>query len=798
MDEENSKLRSDIEIRPESSNLGSPVIVKDPVTRRFYRFTAVQAAVLELLDGTRSADQIAAAVSKSSRSEVTPDQIREFGGKLRKLLLLDHPACWSKLEAAASPRRRWLSNLLSIKVHAFNPDALLSSLLKRLNFCFGSTFGLLIWLAVGGAVIISVVNWRSLFVSLGTLVSLYSVPLLLIVAFGVMSIHEFAHGLTLKHFGGKVEEMGFLILYFIPAFYCNLSDAWMLKKRERLLVTLAGGYIQLFLWALATLAWRLLAPETFLSRVCLIVIGFSGIQALFNFNPLIKLDGYYLLSDYIEIPNLRAKAWHYIGRRLKGWFLWKDSADNVGVSPREARIYAAFGTASFLFTAGLLALMFDRLGTWLVKEFHTWGVILISALVFAALPISRKEKEKETEVSRFNIPLRIVIRFRKAPRLLILLCVLLVVGLLPWEMKISGDFTIIPNKSVSLSPQVEGILKEIRVDEGDRVRSGDLLAEMENLELSNSYEDTSGELATQEATLQLLKAGARPEEIDKAKRQVETKRAELETAGQVEQELKVLAETVAKKEVSVLNAEANYLRTQKLLKDGLISRNDAERDETAYAVQQKELSEAKGQLKVLEERTDNTKRVKIKELAQAESELRILLAGTRKESIEAMEAEVKKLVDKKNNLAQQLECLKIRSPIQGVVATPHLKNRVGQYLNRGDSFCDIVSEGVVIIDMPVPEKEIADVQAGLPITLKVRGYPSRTFQATVMSIAPVAVEQDLERMVMVQGELKNTDGSLKAGMTGVGKILCGKRMIAQLASRRALRWLRTEFWEYLP
>jgi multidrug resistance efflux pump len=345
---------------------------------------------------------------------------------------------------------------------------------------------------------------------------------------------------------------------------------------------------------------------------------------------------------------------------------------------------------------------------------------------------------------------------------------------------------------------VEGILKAIRVEEGERVHSGDLLAEMENLELSNSYEDTRGELATQQVTLQMLQAGARPEEIDKARRQVETKRAELDTAGQVEQELKVLSETVAKKEVEVLNAEANYLRTQKLLKDGLISKNDAERDQTAYAVQQKELSEAKGQLKVLEERTDRTKQVKIKELAQAESELRILLAGTRKEAIEAMEAGVKKLEDKKNNLAQQLECLKIRSPIEGVVATPYLKNRLGQYLNKGDSFCDIVSEGVVIIDMPVPEKEIADVQAGLPITLKVRGYPSRAFQAKVMTIAPIAVEMGTERMVVVQGELENSDGSLKSGMTGVGKILCGKRMILQLASRRALRWLRTEFWEYLP
>ena len=113
-------------------------------------------------------------------------------------------------------------------------------------------------------------------------------------------------------------------------------------------------------------------------------------------------------------------------------------------------------------------------------------------------------------------------------------------------------------------------------------------------------------------------------------------------------------------------------------------------------------------------------------------------------------------------------------------------------------FCEIVSEGTVIVEMPVPEKEIGEVRLGFPITIKVRGYPKRWYEARVKSIAPVAAPNGIERTVLVQGELENPDGSLKAGMTGVGKILCGKRAIFAIASRRAIRWLRTEFWEYLP
>ena len=210
------------------------------------------------------------------------------------------------------------------------------------------------------------------------------------------------------------------------------------------------------------------------------------------------------------------------------------------------------------------------------------------------------------------------------------------------------------------------------------------------------------------------------------------------------------------------------------------------------------MSEAKGQLKVLEEQTDRSRDIKRKELAQAESELTILRAGSRKESIRAVESQVTKLEEQLNIFGRQLDLLNIRSPIDGVVATSYLQNRIGDFLDKGTMFCEIVSEGTVIVEMPVPEKEIGDVQLGFPITIKVRGFPKRWYKATVRSIAPVAAASGLEKIVIVKGELKNSDGSLKAGMTGVGKILCGKRTIFEIATRRAIRWLRTEFWEYLP
>ena len=785
------KLRSDLVVHQEPKG---GVIVKDPITNGFYRFTPIQASVLGLLKGGLDAASICRIASQKHQTEVLEQQVVEFIQKLQSLNLLDHPYCWAQLERSRKSKRRMLHGVLSVKIYAFNPDRLLTSLEARLGFCFSSTFRIAAFSAMLVATILSILNWESLFISMGSLFSLYSLPLILVVIFVVMTIHEFAHGVALKHYGGKVQKMGFMVLYFIPAFYCNVSDAWMLNKRQRIWVSLAGSYAQICLWAVATIAWRLLAPETIASRICLIIIAFTAIQTLLNFNPLIRLDGYYLLSDYIEVPNLRSKAVAYIKNRAKSLLTGVSFGSAAPLSPKEKKLFLYYGTASLIFTAALVLIMFQRLGSWMIHEYRSWGIVLISLLFLMVVPIGSKEN-----VADSGKMLKLVIkRTGKTPWFLIFLCLIIAAGFLPWELKISGDFTIIASKKVLVTPQVMGNLKKIHVDQGTRVKQGNLLAEMENLEVENNYEETKGELASQRASLDLLLAGSRPEEIEKAKRLVETKKAELYNATRIDQARAVLLETIAKREAELANARLTHERSQKLLETGLIARNDADRDRTAYEVQQKELSEARGQLKVLEEQTDRNQDIKRKELAQANSELKILQAGSRKESIRGVESLVRKLEEKLSILEREIELLKIRSPIEGVVATSYLRNRIGDFLDKGDVFCEIVSEGMVIVEMPVPEKEIGDVRIGFPITIKVRGYPRRWYEAHVSSIAPVAATNGSERIVIVQGQLENPDGSLKAGMTGVGKIQCGERMIFEILSRRMIRWLRTEFWEYLP
>ena len=163
-----------------------------------------------------------------------------------------------------------------------------------------------------------------------------------------------------------------------------------------------------------------------------------------------------------------------------------------------------------------------------------------------------------------------------------------------------------------------------------------------------------------------------------------------------------------------------------------------------------------------------------------------------------MEADVDRLSNQVRILDQELGKTEVRAPIDGVVATPFVERKLNQHLSPGDELCRIVDMARVIVEMQVPEKELADVRPGNPVFMKARSLPSVDWQGRVDFIAPVAQSVSGQQMVVVRSELQNDDFMLKPEMTGVAKIYCGDRRILDLITRRMVRWVRTEFWDLLP
>ena len=122
-------------------------------------------------------------------------------------------------------------------------------------------------------------------------------------------IHEFGHGLTCKHFGGECHEMGVMLLVLTPCLYCNVSDSWMLpNKWHRAWIGAAGMYVEIVIASICTFLWWFSEPGL-LHQLCLSTMFVCSVSTMmFNANPLLRYDGYYILADLMEIPNLRQKA----------------------------------------------------------------------------------------------------------------------------------------------------------------------------------------------------------------------------------------------------------------------------------------------------------------------------------------------------------------------------------------------------------------------------------------------------------------------------------------------------------
>lgn len=135
------------------------------------------------------------------------------------------------------------------------------------------------------------------------------------IALGVVKvIHEFGHGLSCRYYGGEVHEMGFLLLCFSPALYANVSDAWTLpNKWHRIIISAAGIYVELVIASIATFVWWYTPASPFIHNLSLsLMVVCSVSTVVFNGNPLMRYDGYYVLADWMEIPNLRERANRYL------------------------------------------------------------------------------------------------------------------------------------------------------------------------------------------------------------------------------------------------------------------------------------------------------------------------------------------------------------------------------------------------------------------------------------------------------------------------------------------------------
>ena len=163
-------------------------------------------------------------------------------------------------------------------------------------------------------------------------------------------LHEFGHGLSCKHFGGECHEMGVMLLVLTPCLYCNVSDSWMLpNKWRRAAIGAAGMYVEVVLASLCTWIWWFTEPGL-LHYTCLNIMFVSSVSTiLFNANPLLRYDGYYICSDLMEVPNLRQKSNQILTRKLSEYCLGMEQPEDPFLPQRNQWLFALYTVAAFLY-----------------------------------------------------------------------------------------------------------------------------------------------------------------------------------------------------------------------------------------------------------------------------------------------------------------------------------------------------------------------------------------------------------------------------------------------------------------
>ncbi len=712
-------LRRELEFSTQTRQGKSYLVVKDPVTNRYFNFKEMQASIVELVREPIDIDSLGAAAAARLGATVKAASLEGFLKSLEEKHLLDTPTVAEKL-AVYKERKPRGKSLLYMQLVSLNPERVLGYLLPKVGWCFTPAFNVFAAIAIICGFVITFLNAGTLAQETLSLFSLRGALMTWLVVAAVLTVHEFAHGLTCCHFGGKVQSMGYMLIYFSPAFFCDVSDAWMFPtRRERMWVTFAGGYFQLVMWGLAAIAWRVLAEDTLASEILLIVMVTSGIQTLFNFNPLIKLDGYYMLSDYLEIPNLREKGF----RAFRAWLA--GTADPLLDTPQRKALLR-YGAISLTFSTLLLSFVYVNIYLLATSYFAFAG--LVGFLMFSGYTLRRTAAEPVAGV-RSLITRAMLRKFRNFG---VGAAAVLAMIIVPWELKISADFRILPLQESIVRSETAGTVAEVLIREGSRVEAGEVIVRLYDFDKQKELETVSGELEQKQAELAQLRVGPRTEEIDQAEKLVDTKRVELENIRRNVQLQNQLEQALTTRQTELRLAEIELRRTTDLFIEELGSRVDMEKAQATVEVRRSAVAEAEASVQILAEKNDREEDLKTRELAEAESALALLRAGSRPEEIQQREAEVNMLEARQRILGEEIKKSEIRAGISGTVTTPFVQKILNRHLQAGEEVCRIVDMDRVRAEMFVPEQEMGDVSGvSVAMTMEARAQDVRELDVTL-------------------------------------------------------------------
>ena len=468
-------LRADLQLLPgPTTSDGAPTwTIHDPARHRFVRIGWAEFEFLSRWD-LGDADAIARSVVGQTTIRATAADVRDLAGFLQQSgLTVPRGAIGLGQMLAEAGRGKlsagsWLlKNYLFLRVRLLNPDRVLAALVPLTNWMFSRGFlgfcgavGLLAFYLIGR-------QWDGFVHNFQDVFSLEGALLVALALTGAKMVHEFGHGIAARHFGCRVPAMGVALMVLWPVLWTDTTDAWRLTdRRQRLIVDAAGMAAELVLAVAAGLAWALLPPGPLRSAAFLLCSSTWLITLAVNLNPLMRFDGYFLLSDGLEIPNLQERAFALARWQLREWLfkLHAPAPEHPSAHLRRVMLLYAYATWTYRFFlfVGIAVLVYHL-------AFKLLGLFLMAVEIwwFLARPILREFAVWFGAIRRRRLN-------RNTATSLMLALLLLLVLALPWRSEIVAPALLRANRQALIYTAAAGELAHLSTD-GQHVAAGDTL-----------------------------------------------------------------------------------------------------------------------------------------------------------------------------------------------------------------------------------------------------------------------------------------------------------------------------------
>jgi putative peptide zinc metalloprotease protein len=490
-------------------------VVKDPISLHYFRFRQEEYALLEMLDGDASLESLKADFeARFPPGRITVEELARFVATLHRsgLVMGDRPGQGPQLFERRRQRvtkewKAWLSSIMCLRFRGIDPDWILEAINPWFGWLFSPATLVVALIYIISALMLVLVNFDAFQAKLPEFREFFAVGNWIYIGAALAItkvIHEFGHGLSCKYYGGECHEMGLMLLVFTPCLYCDVSDSWMLpNKWKRMMIGAGGMYVELIMAATATFLWWN-THEGFFNQMCLNVMFVSSVSTLlFNANPLMRFDGYYILSDMLEIPNLRTKATNSLARIARKWCLGMKLQDDPFLPKRHQGLFALYSVASTLYGWVLMGSIFifawnamkpirmEALGRMLA----VWGIYGMLIRPLGGIYKFLKAPGRRDEVKSLNLSITVVV------------VTLLILGicLIPLPQRVWCPVEIRPRGKETVYVSVAGRLEEILVEPDQEVQRGQKLAVLSSLELELDIAELEGRLQQSESRLASLR-----------------------------------------------------------------------------------------------------------------------------------------------------------------------------------------------------------------------------------------------------------------------------------------------------